>query len=65
MKELTGESGFGYGIKKLANTQAARSHPLDITIDQQTGVALTAAGYFHTGFDAGQVNDPATNIIPE
>src|SRR5690606_34285334 len=49
---LTGAKGFGYGIRHLASTRAARSNLLDVYVDKETGVAFTASGYFHTNFSA-------------
>src|SRR5690606_27151284 len=61
--------GFGYGIQQLANTQASRSNPVDMTIDQPTRVALTAAGHFHETFNPEQLTNEAAKAngvaIPE
>ena len=43
------EGGFGYGIKQIATTRPSLAFPTDIEIDRETGVAVTAAGYFNDG----------------
>src|SRR5690606_9836688 len=50
MTELAEPDGFGYGLRQLAVTQAAQAKPVDVIVDQETGVALTATGYFHETF---------------
>jgi len=44
---LREQQGFGYGISQLADIRPSLVNPLDIAIDQETGVALTSTGYFH------------------
>src|SRR5690606_29324610 len=51
MTELAEADGFGYGLRQLAVTQAAQARPVDVIVDQETGVALTATGYFHETFN--------------
>jgi len=43
---LTGENGFGYGIQQLANIRPELVNPVDLIVDQSTGVAAVATGYF-------------------
>ena len=42
---LTGDAGFGYGLK-LIGSQSVDFAPFDVWVDQETGVALTNGGYF-------------------
>src|SRR5690606_1770578 len=64
--ELSGLKGFGYGIQQLATVQASRANPVDVIVDQQTGVALTAAGYFHQGFSKKQLLEESPGAsVPE
>ncbi|RFA32307.1 hypothetical protein CAL65_20005 [Alkalilimnicola ehrlichii] len=43
---LSGEQGFGYGLRRLASHPARDLYPTDIVIDQATGVAITNSGLF-------------------
>ena len=45
--ELIGDRGFGFGIKQLSNVRASSINPIDVIVDQETGVAAVATGYFH------------------
>ncbi|MGD8914444.1 MAG: hypothetical protein PVJ68_17145, partial [Candidatus Thiodiazotropha sp.] len=44
---LTGDQGFGYGLKLLARQRASNVFPSDIVIDQETGVAISNGGYIY------------------
>jgi len=44
--ELRDERGFGYGIRQLSNVRASLVNPVDVVVDQDTGVAAVATGYF-------------------
>lgn len=52
--ELDEANGFGYGIMQLAVIDPARHSPVDVYVDQETGVAAVGAGYFIDD------HDPAT-----
>ncbi|MEY8252049.1 MAG: IPT/TIG domain-containing protein, partial [Colwellia sp.] len=42
--------GFGYGLRSMGSAKAALVKPLDVWVDQETGVAITTAGYFQETF---------------
>ncbi|HEX6549508.1 MAG TPA: IPT/TIG domain-containing protein, partial [Gammaproteobacteria bacterium] len=46
---LTGNDGFGYGLKLLVSHRASDAFPTDLYIDPQTGVAITNGGYVYDG----------------
>ena len=47
---LIDDNGFGYGLKQLAAIHPSLVFPSDIFIDDQTGVAITNAGYMYQGY---------------
>ena len=53
---LSGDKGFGYGIKFLGSQQANNVFPSDVWVDPDTGVAITNAGYVTTGYMLRSVN---------
>ena len=53
---LGGDNGFGYGLKQIGSAKASLVNPTELWIDEQTGVAITSAGYFvqdHERVNAG------------
>ncbi|MGD9164336.1 MAG: IPT/TIG domain-containing protein, partial [Chromatiales bacterium] len=44
---LTGDQGFGYGLKRLARQAASNIFPSDIVVDQETGVAMSNGGFLY------------------
>src|SRR5262249_45679005 len=42
---LDGEAGFGYGLK-LLSSRNVNFAPSDIIVDQESGIAITNAGYY-------------------
>ncbi|MCI2285226.1 hypothetical protein L3081_19920 [Colwellia sp. MSW7] len=51
---LEGDKGFGYGIAQLSVTRAALVNPVDVYVEQESGVAALATGYF-SDFSYGDV----------
>src|SRR5690606_8907571 len=48
--ELPEETGFGYGLRPLAQATASLAHPTAVTVDQETGVAIATSGFFTQAF---------------
>src|SRR5690606_18802251 len=48
--ELPEETGFGYGLRPLAQATAALAHPTAVTVDHETGVAIATSGFFTEAF---------------
>ena len=47
---LTGDRGFGYGLRKQSELHPSLLYPNDVWIDQQTGVAITNGGHMVNGY---------------
>jgi len=61
LTSLTGNDGFGYGLKLIASNTSASVHSSDVLVDQATGVALTNGGYLFENM-VFETEATATNI---
>ena len=60
---LTGEGGFGYGLRRLAEHLLPVS-PTEVYVDQESGVAIANGGRFHDGNYADLLPD-STPLVPD
>ncbi|HEY9198048.1 MAG TPA: IPT/TIG domain-containing protein, partial [Gammaproteobacteria bacterium] len=47
---LSGDAGFGYGLRRIAAQAGSNIFPSDVVVDQETGVAITTGGYLFQGY---------------
>ncbi len=55
--ELDKENGFGYGMRQLSKISTSLVKPTDVWVDQETGVAVTTAGFFTEYFSTDAPNN--------